>query len=94
MGGSFVSRELESHYSSSQVDTNILGQMQIALRYTKCKSIKTMCFRMLHVTKILLGRHNSHLFTPDREPTTDLSTDTTKVLFGEAMSYIEVSGYG
>ena len=49
---------------------------------------------MLHVTKIFRGRHNTHLFTQDREPTTDLSTDTTEVLFGEAMSYIEVSGYG
>lgn len=49
-----------------------------------------MCFRMLHVTKIFLGRHNTHLFTPDREPTTDLSTDTTNVQFGEVTSFFEV----
>lgn len=35
------------------------------------------------VTKLFLERYNTHLQTPDREPTTDKSTDTTQVHFGK-----------
>lgn len=31
------------------------------------------------MTKLSLGRFNTRLLTPDREPTTDHSTDSTKV---------------
>lgn len=32
-----------------------------------------------------------HLFTPDREPMTDHSSDATKVQLGESMSFIGVT---
>ena len=35
------------------------------------------------VTKLSLERYNTHLQTPDREPTKDKSTDTTQVHFGK-----------
>ena len=41
--------------------------------------------------KLALGRHNTHLFTLDRNPTTDQSTDTTKVQLGKPMSFIGVT---
>lgn len=33
----------------------------------------------------------NHLLTPDREPTTDQSMDTTKVQLGELISFIGVT---
>ena len=40
---------------------------------------------------ILQGRGSTYLFTPDREPMTEQSVDTTKVQLGELMSFTGTS---
>lgn len=42
-------------------------------------------------TKLFLGRHNTHVHSLHREPTTDQRKDPTKAQPGESMAFIEVS---
>ena len=43
------------------------------------------------VTKLFIGRCNTHLLTPARDLLTIQSTDTTKVQLGEPMSFVGVA---